>query len=318
MKTICWIGLTLGFLGVLTFFQDKAYAQEAVGFEQLTLKIETTDKPIIPMQPVPFNITLLNNSGHAVLGHTAIDPGAGFLEIYLSEDGKQFNHYETADWEHDNVSPTTKELPAGYRRTVRKYIWRCFRPGDKRKLKATFPMPGRYYLKATLKTVRGKQKITSNVVTVTVVEPTGLDKSAWDYLRSLDYPDFILRTDYDLRDRDAAVIKLQEFAARFAGSKYATLANYSLGRNLRAAGQLDEASRALVNAATDKTFLLRDEVLYILVSTCVKQENLEKASRYLATLKRDHPASNMIRIAEDRINRYEESRLFTRDSPDSP
>lgn len=101
-----------------------------------------------------------------------------------------------------------------------------------------FPGPGSYQLRFVLRSSGGAKTIESNLIEITISEPEGEDKEAFDYLAK--HKEFFGLSSWVPRgEEDRAV--LETFVKEYGLSAYGELAAASLGSFYLARGDLDKA-----------------------------------------------------------------------------
>ena len=78
-------------LFVVTFLyavvQQSSTAQRS-DFSNLTLKIESTKELFVELEPIPITLNLRNESGQAVLAHSAFDLSNNFVKLFIHRRGR--------------------------------------------------------------------------------------------------------------------------------------------------------------------------------------------------------------------------------------
>ncbi len=285
----------------------RIMAQGADGFEQLTLKIATGAKGVLPLEPLPFTITLSNATPNPVRGHTAIAPGRGFLEIYVATGKRPFERFGDTSWGAGSGEVTERQLKPGELHAVSGYLYyaHAARP-SREKGRYLLPSPGIYRIKAVLKDKSGKEQIESNILAVEAKTPTGDDINAYKFLKGLQqntdkggrlrYPAFLMYGRYQ-----KMIEKKEEFLAAFPNSRYSRYVCYSLGNayayTYRRGEKVKRGMLLLEKAGSYDDFFLAPVALQVLVKTCLKQKDLNKAKKHLATLKRRFAGSPSAHVA---------------------
>lgn len=294
-------------------------AQGADGFEQLTLKIATGAKGVLPLEPIPITITLSNATRNPIRAHTVIAPNAGFLEIYVATGNRPFEKFRTGDWPYALVALEERQLEPGEVHAVSGYLYygHAANP-DKEKGRYLLSSPGIYRIKAVLKDAGGKEQIESNILAVEAKTPTGDDINAYEFLKGLQntkdkdtdgklvsYVSFLISgAQRNPTARQQKVMEKQEkFLAAFPNSRYSRYVCYSLGCSYRLGEKVKRGMLLLEKAGSYDDFFLAPEALRLLVETCLKQKDLNKAKKHLATLKRRFPDSPSARVAAVQVGK---------------
>jgi len=300
-----WSFRAIGFCGILLVLASAGTVRAVQTFEALTLEIKVEKTLLIPYEPLGFVLTLKNETDEGIVGHTIIQPNAGFLRIYVARNDGPFVEYHSGDFPLGNPELAPRTIPAGSERSLRGRFW-YGRTGENH-LGALFPLPGVYRLKCTLSGPHGEGLIESNVVQVEVSEPAENDAEAFRYITGWEAKnkDFFFGTSGTPRGREKRQSEWKEFVDQFPGSTYAAYAHYASGMLYVAAKRVEEAARAFQKASEQKGFPLRDEALYWLVNVELRQARaaVARAREALAILKADHPDSPSTEGAEDLLNR---------------
>jgi hypothetical protein len=194
------------------------------------------------LEPIAFKVAVTNNSQTPI----KVDGGLSFSTSLVGMEIKNPN----------GKTVTTNQLSHVRARTI-------FRPkdlatGDRMessevfdfKTQTYFGTPGRYQVRATYKNGAGK-RIFSEWVDVTLIEPVGNEKAAYDFLygkmRNTSNPFTSWSTD-----------ELEEFVLNYAGTGYSNHARFQLGERYfeREKEQAEEHFRAI----TDSTFVYSEQV----------------------------------------------------------
>jgi len=281
-------------------------AAEQIGdFEQLTLEIGTAKRKLLPMEPVPITITLSNETNKAIRGHFMINPGAGYLEIYVAKAEEVFETFRSANWLiRASEGARTSVLEPGFHKSISTYLYYAHPANLEKKHHGRYvtETPGIYRIKATLKDVSGKNEIESNVLTIEAKKPKGDDAAAYEYVRSLMeikdkdvyYGNFLLRDFEPVRHvRTQKVLdKKEEFLSRFPKSRYARYVRYSLGRTYRREKEEEQYQRGiklLEKTASYKDFFLAEEALLVLIRDAIKRGETNRAKKYKVMFARRYP-----------------------------
>jgi len=281
-------------------------AQELSDFEQLTLEITTNVQEVLPIEPMPITITLSNNTEKPITGHNQIDPGTGFLKIYVAKADKPFEQFHSSDRPSLTGIRGDDVLKPGYRTSFSGYFFYAHPANvDKEKHgQYLFEEPGIYRIKATFEDMEGESKIESNVMTVEAKQPTGQDAAAYEFLKNLReeqdedvyYGNFLLTTfGRNITPRKQKVLdKKEEFLSRFPKSRYSRYLCYSLGLIYRIQEKEKNFRRGIKlmeKAAGYEDFFLAKDVLLKLIETLEEQGQSSKALKYKKIFAKRFPDS---------------------------
>ncbi|MFQ5811296.1 MAG: tol-pal system YbgF family protein, partial [Armatimonadota bacterium] len=280
----------------LTRRYDDGMRRKYAGPEKLTLEVKALDGPILPMEAIRLILTLSNKTKELVHAHGTIDPAWGLLKLYVARDGRRLRHVDVGAVPPMGSRRRPVQFPPGYAKWEQHYLWESKTPEGPTPV---FPDPGRYRVKAVLTSLDGKARTESDPITVQVVEATGPDLEAWEFLRQ-QTPDDRRRYlwGYGGGSRATRLARFRELIDRFPDSRYAAYARYNLGMHHSAAEEFGEAEAALEAAADDARFPFRDRTLYSLFWMANSGGDAEKAESYLSILRADYPDSRWTRLAE--------------------
>lgn len=282
-----------------------AQEQELGDFGQLTLEVACGRRKVLPMEPIPITITLGNETGKPIRGHSVIDPGVGYLEIYVAKAGEAFERFQSTNWPAWAMErPRPSVLESGYRRSISTYLYYAH-PANLEKEhhgRYLFESPGTYRIKAVLKDIDGENTIESNILAIRVKEPRGKDAAAYKFLKGLrgisdrhvSYGNFLMKTlgrHYHPR-KQKVLDKKEEFISKFPRSRYARYARYSLGLTYRLQESERDAQRGiklLEKAAGYKDFFLAEKALLVLIRDAIKRGETDRAKRYKVMFARRYP-----------------------------
>jgi len=292
-------------------------------FKGLTIAIGATVQDILPVEPLPITFTLSNNTANPIAGHVQINPGTGFVQIYVARDDQPFELFHSADWASSTGVYARDILPPGFQTSVRGYLFYAHLAGmDKgERGRYLFESPGTYRLKATFADLDGEATIESNVLTIRVKEPTGPDTPAYEFLRSLGqartanlpYGDFLLTTFGRSMTSESQRVReeKEEFISRFPDSQYAKYVYYSLGDDYRlGVGKgVERGIDYLKKAASYERFFLAYQAMTKLIDTLAEQNRTQEAEDYKKLLASRYPDSG--RGRDYREEAYEEGHRET-------
>lgn len=276
----------------------------AAGFEQLTLEIAAKQHAFLPMEPIFITITLSNKTNATIMGHTVIEQGTDFLEIYVAtKEGEPFKKWREASL----VVPSMErfegcEIKPGYKKQVTAKLYGTSPPSniapekyDPNEIIKCYllPYPGTYRIKATLKNISGKGIIESNVITIEAIQPAGQDAAAYDFLKTISHPLFLTSSfsRHSSKYEQKVLAKQEDFLSQFPDSHYSRYMSYSLGLTYVAkkGEYINDGIQLLEKVGIYEDFWLAEDALKKLVEISMKKEQYEKAKGYLEILKRRFP-----------------------------
>jgi hypothetical protein len=280
-------------------------AEQFGNFDELNLEISMRAAELLPFEPVPIAVALTNETANPINGHSIIEPGGGYLEIYVAKGEGAFEGFRTADWAHLDSIRGTEVLRPGFQQTAEGYL--CYAHGRKF---AEDPgqyllgSPGTFRIKAVLKEREGERRVESNVLTVRAVEPAGEDAAAYELIetlrkkqdRGIYYGNFLLRSfGRNLSDEDQKQLdKKEEFLSMFPTSRYARYVEYSLGQTYSVSDDEQKRQRGtllLERAAGYEDFFLAEEALRVLRRRARERGDEDKAEQYQVRMAKEFPNS---------------------------
>ena len=156
MRIRKWLFISIVF-ALFIIFSELIKAQEFGNFEQLTLKISTEIKEILPMEPLPYIITLSNNTKKTIKGNNDINPGTGFTKIYVATDTNPFELFRSSDQPSLTGIVGKSDLISGYSISFNGYLF-CAHPENldkENRGQYLFESPGDYRIKVTFEDFDG-------------------------------------------------------------------------------------------------------------------------------------------------------------------
>jgi len=169
-------------------------------FTELSFTITTDSVDVLPLVPIPITLSLANNTDHTILACSAIAPNSSKTEIYVQYEDSGYRLFKTVDWPMATVRLQNSPLWVGHKEGVSGYLYfsqpRLLPGRDPNDIldQHLLPGPGLYSLKASLRSLDGKEMIESNVLTLHVQEPSGADALAYWDLQKMKLPYFPLST----------------------------------------------------------------------------------------------------------------------------
>lgn len=225
--------LALMFAGQV--FADKPQIQQTKPSSSLKLTLKALQGSWVFGEPVRFEATLENVSTEAVkIYEVWIDHAEGVpIELSVSADGNIFGRTPWITRAPRDLFPVppSAQIPARGKNSW--YEMLDYDPPIDASDPYVFPKPGRYLVKANLLLPGpGDVHLESAPVEVSITEPTGHDKDAFEFLkeRGLEghLSELAPRRNPHVKDKRAAFDDLKEFMARFPSSVYAPHAQFGL------------------------------------------------------------------------------------------
>jgi hypothetical protein len=204
--------LLLTIIAILSF---SAFGQNKT-FNELTFGLTALKPQVLPLEPIPFELTLTNNTDEAVTVETTLSFSGGSVSLEIkSPNGKNVAPSQ-ASYLNGRVLIFPKVLSSGEKMESTQVFG--FRIQD------YFGGVGDYRVRATLNNKDGK-KVRSDWVNLTITEPVGMEKGAYEYLskKLKKHPNNYMPYVTWMPD------ELEEFVLKHPGTTYANYARYSLG-----------------------------------------------------------------------------------------
>jgi hypothetical protein len=276
----------------LTFLVLPSFSQTIPvqgSFSDLTLELTAPKQNLVQLEPIPIILTLRNKTAYSIISQTTLDFAAGRVQLFIIEDNREPVRIQ-------NISPIAKFVVVDPG---------PIRPGERRQTKEllnialdkVFPQPGSYQIQAVLRDDREKQQIKSNLLTLRVLEPTGLDMQAFDYLKHRTNPSYF----FSGLEAEKTESQLLEFVSNFRDSSYGDHAAFLLSHLYFARKDHQRLIEQLNGFRSD--FIHADRVLYYLIEANVALNNWQQAGQHFDTLRASHPGSEYLERAAIAISR---------------
>jgi hypothetical protein len=220
---------------------------ESGNFSELTLELRAKKNRFVRLEPIPVTFSLSNQTDKEIRGHASLSLNSKYLDLYIQSNGGEMQkvEYPTKEPRHSGVS--SRKIKSGEKFQTR----HLFSLG----LDQLFPEAGTYRLQIVFHDDSFKETVKSNTIEINIIEPTGVDFEAFNYLSTqVDASDF-----FEGVTRPSPE-KVSEFVARFGDSSYAPYAIYQLGQFHFMKGDYPEATRLLGKLAGRPDFVFSDRV----------------------------------------------------------
>ncbi len=278
------------------------------GFSQLTLSLSTSVTTAFPLEPIPITISLANDTNTPIDAYPAIVPNGGFLDVFVKRVGDdRFDLFPSSYWPVASVPGKRVTLKPGYRRSVEGILHYTtaadFRGVDPNNLLKQYLLqqPGTYLIKVTLRDLGNSAKIDSNVIIVRVALPQGENALAYNHLKSIRKPYFLMATfgKYWSKKAEETISAQEDFLAQFPNSAYSHTLRYSLGLTYVTKGgdHLDRGIQLLEETSDSAKLILARKALSRLVDIKLKDNKFDDANYFLNLLRGKAPDSGEYRDA---------------------
>lgn len=168
----------------------------------MDLTLEPGRRNYLLGEPVRVRVQARNATREPVTTSVVLTPEAGFVQFFVSEDGKEFKQYLGPGWGTRDIflSPQEVEPGAKYEAEV-ELLWHHVIPGDEQFLRRplAFTEERCYWVKATALLPAFERE--SNTIEICTVAPKGPDLAVWKrFLAEPELARFVQRPNGDLRD----------------------------------------------------------------------------------------------------------------------
>jgi hypothetical protein len=189
------------------------------------------------LEPVPLTLSLENRTREPIVGHTALGFNEWHLEVFIHPPGVPAFRVEALSSVMIRMSFDPETLRPGYRKVSTEPLIH--------ELGKLFPVPGGYGIQAVLHGLDGGQ-IRSNIASIQVVQPTGSDRLAHQFLADSGKADYFFDGP-GLASLRIAYAEYERFARTYRGTPYGDYANLALGRLHEARREIDIARKFFSN-----------------------------------------------------------------------
>lgn len=216
----------VGLVGVAVLIAASVFTPAAQappsrsGFTSLTLTLSVPARSFLLLEPVPLTLTLENRTPQPILAHTALGFNEWHLEVLIHPPGSPAYRVEQLSSIMIRVVVDPVMLPPGYRQVSTEPL--------SVNLRQVFPTPGKYGIQAVLHGLNG-DLIRSNIASIQVIQPAGLDRLAHRFLVDGGKADYFFDGS-GLASDPVVYSEYESFARRYQGTPYADYVNLALGR----------------------------------------------------------------------------------------
>jgi hypothetical protein len=203
---------------------------------KLTFEISTSQNKYVQLEPIPFNFKLSNQTNEPIRWRGIPMIGQDIKFLVRGEDGQEVR------WDGKGfglIGTTFSVIQPGQE------IWRKDILTSVPTLEEILSRPGRYEIRAEFRYNNGanekqKEVIVSNPITINILEPNGVDRQAYNYIKQVIEP---------ARYRERAsgeVFQLQQnFLDNYGNSVYAKYIAIELASGYKGSGENAKAKREL-------------------------------------------------------------------------
>ena len=221
-------------VGLALLGLNAGAAQEAPARAQVSYEVSADQVTVLPLEPVFLTFTVANRTVGVV--RDRLDPDISSATILIRQPGGQ-------TVESSRLSTRLGKSEAIGERLMAPGEVRASRNRLEVNLDRFFPTPGTYQVRFKASDDSGTP-FWSNVVVLRVLEPTGADRAAYDFLRESPNAGWWFAS--------AKKSELDDFLIFFPDSAYADVARLELGMHAHAAGDYELATQLLTAVAASK------------------------------------------------------------------
>lgn len=239
--------VSLAAAGISQNPQGRAEEKEAPGFSSLTLHLATTKHRYIRLEPVPVVLRLSNPTRRKVEATTTLNIEANEVELIITDPAGQEKRIRGLSSQSSFYSPGVLTIKPGESYSEKQVLALA--------LNDIFRESGKYHLQVGLYDRASREQILSNTVSVSIVEPEGLDGSAFNYLTNNVDPS----TFFESVSRSSPA-KAEEFVELYGESVYADYVTYLLGRYYWNHEKYDKAEKHFEKLSKKPDFVFAERV----------------------------------------------------------
>jgi hypothetical protein len=252
-------------VSILLYAVRRPNAAQTSAFSRLTLKMASTKEDFVELEPIPIILNLRNDTNQTILGHSALNFSNNFVKLFIVQENGQTQEIQNLTPVTANTAASPKKIEPGENLEEKQVL--AFH------LDKTFPVPGDYRIQAVLYDPEWTREVKSNVLTIRIFQPEGLDLEALKYIKSLAASSYFF-SGVGFASTEKARSVLEEFNARFGETVYGDYANFLLGEHYFYDKKYKRASTHFSLLADKTSFVFAD-----------------KAKKYLEKIKREGTAS---------------------------
>lgn len=269
-------------------WQSAQVKEQALGFSNLALTIDVPKKELLQLEPISLTLSVRNETSRPVLGHTLLEFSHKYTEIVVFHNGSK-----------RTVTNLSSSITSSFVRTS------TIEPGEHYQVRQQlayglgniFPEAGDYQIQAIFYNLDRKEHLESNLVTIRVLEPTKVDREAFNYINSIGpASDFFSGSAFP--DTALQLRIMEDLLSNFRNSVYADYAASLLGRIYFGRNDFEKAASYFERLASSSKFPNVDETIAYLVEAHAKLQNPDKVARYVDILRNRYPNSIYTRKAE--------------------
>jgi hypothetical protein len=218
-------------------------------FTDLSFEINIPTQDHLRLQPIPLILKLSNRTNRSVLGYSSIGFGGYPLYLYVQKIGSENKVLiQPLTTISGSSGVINSEVPAGVSYEAKELITIG--------LNKYFPERGTYELQAVLFNADRTQSIESNVSTIEIQEPSGINRNVYNLIKDSSFQDYLFSGVEFKKVKNT----LELITTRFPNSSYAKNSCYLLGEIYFYDKQYPKALNNLLRLENDSDFIFADKV----------------------------------------------------------
>lgn len=253
---------------------------EVVNFSDLSFEISTPKDKVLPLEPITLKMELANRKMYQIVGHFSVELSNGFTRVLVGKEGESLSEVKR------NLSPVLAHVIKRNQLispTENYETTEVITLG----LDQIFPTPGDYKIQLQMSDTTGQQYVYSNVLKIKVLEPTGKDLEAYNYLKQDSHAGSFFSGIYLNRNRE----QFEYFVKEFSSSPYSGYIEVDLAMDKIAKQQYQEGIEQLETILKNDKVPFKQTILSALVKANSKAGNQKKAKEYFEILEKHYPYS---------------------------
>lgn len=207
--------------GIDSIGASQRRLSQSSNFSDLTLKIAAPKKEVLQLEPLPLVLELSNETDHSIMGHTALDFSFNHINLLVRQSGGSIREVKELSPSSGRVIVSERKIESGERHESKQVVTI--------NLAKIFPQPGSYEVQAVLFDVEWQEQVKSNIITINIVRPQGIDREAFEFIEGQSTAPYFFCA-LEITTDANALRALEEFEANFGESGYGDYASFQLGR----------------------------------------------------------------------------------------
>lgn len=246
------LGILVVFCLVLSFVVtgQQNNQTETLPFSNLTFVVTPKRDAFLPMEPIVLNLSLSNNTNSPILGHTNIDFNSSFVDLYVSnQQGDRIKIGSLGTVIRGREPIEEKPIPPNYRVEVTDVFYT---------LNKYFPDDGTYTVEFVLRGTKSGQEVKAAPFTISIIEPTGRDRAAYNLLKTRRVRPFFF--DGEGSANPETFKHFENIANQFGDTNYGDYATWVLANTYRFRGDKVKAKQMVKRLLLRPDFVFKEKV----------------------------------------------------------